>query len=256
MNVPQIAFKIGNIGIYSYSVCIVLGIILGVILAGISKEKFEIKFDDLLEIFIYSLMGGILGARLYYCLFHIKFYLSNPSKIFAFRDGGLAIYGGIIFGILIAFLSSKIKKIDFRDLMDYIAPYLALAQGIGRVGNFFNVEAYGYETASFLRMGIFKNGNFIEVHPCFLYEGIACIIIFAILKVLQRKRKFKFEIFSKYMIFYGIVRFFIERLRIDSLYLGGIKISQAVSIIFVIIGVIVHINESQKKSNFVNRNMG
>lgn len=255
MNVPQIAFKIGNIEIYSYSVCIVFGIVLALILASISKEKFEIKFEDLLEIFIYSLLGGIFGARLYYCLFNIKFYLANPSKILAFRDGGLAIYGGIIFGILIAFNSSKIKKVNFFDLMDYIAPYLVLAQGIGRFGNFFNVEAYGIETSNIFRMGIIKNGSFIEVHPCFLYESIACIIFFILLKILQKKRRYKFEVFSSYMIFYGLARFLIEGLRADSLYIGNIKISQAVSLVFVIIGVMVHINKSQKMSNFVNQNM-
>ena len=221
-----------------------------------AKEKFNINFEDILEIFVYSLIGGIIGARLYYCLFNSKYYLANPIKIFALRDGGLAIYGGIIFGSLVAFIVSKIKNINFSNLMDYIAPYLALTQGIGRLGNFFNIEAYGRETKNIFRMGIFENGKFIEVHPCFLYEFIACIIIFAILKLLQKRRKFEFQIFSTYMILYGLTRFFIEMLRVDSLYLGSVKISQAVSLIFVTIGAIIHIVKTHKKSNFVNRNMG
>ena len=200
-------------------------------------------------------MGGIIGARLYYCMFNFKFYLANPTKIFAIRDGGLAIYGGIVFGIIIAFIISKIKKINFADLMDYVAPYLALTQGIGRIGNFFNVEAYGVETQNVFRMGIFKNGNFIEAHPCFLYEFVACIVIFIVLKFLQKRRKFEFQIFSTYMILYGLTRFFIEVLRVDSLYLGSIKISQVVSLVFVVIGIIIHISKTHKKSNFVNRNM-
>ena len=200
-------------------------------------------------------MGGIIGARLYYCMFNFKFYLANPTKIFAIRDGGLSIYGGIVFGIIIAFIISKIKKINFADLMDYVAPYLALTQGIGRIGNFFNVEAYGVETQNVFRMGIFKNGNFIEVHPCFLYEFVACIVIFIVLKFLQKRRKFEFQIFSTYMILYGLTRFFIEVLRVDSLYLGSIKISQVVSLVFVVIGIIIHISKTHKKSNFVNRNM-
>lgn len=253
---PQIAFKIGNIEIYSYAICIVCGIVLSLILGGLSKEKFNIKFDDLLEIFIYSLVGGIIGSRIYYCLFNIKFYFANPSKILAFRDGGLAIYGGIIFGIATSFVLSKIKKINFADLMDYIVPYLALTQGIGRLGNFFNLEAYGTQTQNLFRMGILKNGNIIEVHPCFLYESVACIIIFVILRFLQKRRKFKFEIFSTYMICYGTVRFFIEGLRFDSLYFGSIRVSQVVSLLFVMIGVIIHIYENHKKSNFVNRNIG
>ena len=241
--------------IYYYSLCIVIGIILNLILARISKEKFEVKFEDLLEVLIYSLVGGLIGARFYYCLFNFKYFASNPSKIFAIRDGGLAIYGGIIFGVLIAFIACRIKKINFKNLLDYSAPYLALTQSIGRLGNFFNVEAYGSQTSSLLRMGIFEEGNFIEVHPCFLYEGFACLIIFIILKVLQKRRKFELEIFADYMIVYGIVRFFVEILRVDSLYLGSFKVSGLVSIIFIILGVIIHISNSQKKSNFVNRNI-
>lgn len=221
----------------------------------IAKEKYGIKFEDLLEILIYSLIGGILGARIYYCLFNLKFYLLNPSKIFAFRDGGLAIYGGIIFGFIISFIICKIKKINFKNFADYIAPYLALAQGIGRLGNFFNVEAFGAKTSNFLRMGIIKGGELIEVHPCFLYEGVLCIIIFVILKILQKRRKFEFQIFASYMFLYGLVRFFIEGLRVDSLYFFGIRISQLVSLAFVVISVLIHINKSHKKSNFVNRNI-
>lgn len=243
---PQIAFKIGNAEIFFYSVCIVFGIVLSLILGAISKEKFDIKFEDLIEILIYSLFGGVIGARLYYCLFNFKVFLENPSKIFALRDGGLAIYGGIIFGILVALISSRIKKVNFKNLLDYIAPYLALTQGIGRLGNFFNVEAYGTQTSNFLRMGIFKNGNFIEVHPCFLYEGISCIIIFVILRFLQKRRKFEFQIFASYMIFYGVIRFFVEALRIDSLYFFDIKISQAVSFVFVAIGMIYILTEGKK----------
>lgn len=223
-----------------------IGIIFSIVLARISKEKFDLKFDDVLEIFIYSLIGGIIGARIYYCLFNIKYYFSNPVKIFAIRDGGLAIYGGIILGILVAFISCKIKKVKFENLLDFTVPYLALSQAIGRLGNFFNIEAYGSETTSFLRMGILKGDNFIEVHPCFLYEGIACILIFIILKVLQKRRKYELEIFADYIIFYGIIRFFIEAIRVDSLCIGFFKISQLVSVLFVTIGIIIHISKYKK----------
>lgn len=271
-NISQVAFKIANIDIYYYSICIILGIILSLILCVISKEKFEIKFDDLIEIFTFSLLGGIIGARFYYCFFNLKFYMQNPGKILAFRDGGLAIYGGIILGIIVSFIISKIKKINFKDLLDYIAPYLALTQSIGRLGNFYNIEAYGKETTFFLRMGIYKNGNFLEVHPCFIYEGLACFFIFIILRILQKKRKFKLQIFSTYMILYGCARFFIEGLRVDSLYFGSIKVSQFVSIVFIIVGSFVQFKgyiqatynlntfsnnkliQKQKKSKFVNRN--
>lgn len=252
---PQIAFKIGNTAIYYYSICIVMGIVISLILAEFSKEKFETKFEDLVEVLIYSLIIGVIGARFYYCLFNLKYYISNPAKIFAIRDGGLAIYGGIIFGVIGAIIVCKIKKINYKNLLDFSIPYLALTQSIGRFGNFFNVEAYGTKTNNILRMGIFENGNFIEVHPCFLYEAFACFIIFVILKILQKKRKFELEIFVDYLICYGLIRFVIEGLRADSLYLGPVRASQAVSLILVVIGVIVHIIKSQKKSNFVNRNL-
>lgn len=225
------------------------------ILARISKEKFEIKFEDALEILLYSLVGGLIGARLYYCLFNLKYFLNNPTKLLAVKSGGLAIYGGIILGILTAVIISKIKKINYKNLLDYVAPYIALSQGIGRFGNFFNVEAYGSQTTNIFRMGIFKEGAFIEVHPCFLYEGVACFLIFLVLKFLQKRRKYELEIFSDYMIFYGVIRFFIESIRVDSLYLGIFKISQLVSLLFVIVGIVIHINNIQKKSNFVNRNI-
>lgn len=219
---------------------------MSLILAKISKEKFEIKFEDLVEILIYSLIGGIIGARFYYCLFNLKFYLTNPSKILALRDGGLAIYGGLILGTLVAIIVSKIKKINFANLLDYSAPYLALTQGIGRIGNFFNVEAYGVHTQNIFRMGIIENGNFIEVHPCFLYEALSCFIIFIILRAMQKNRKYELQIFLSYIILYGVVRFLIEALRSDSLYFFDTKVSQTVSLVLVVIGMIIHINKIKK----------
>ncbi len=239
LNVPQIAFSVFGIEIYMYAICIVTGILVAVILCNISKEKFENKFENILNIGIFSLFFGIVGARIYFIIFNLDYYLNNIEEIFNFRDGGLAIYGGLITGILTAMIICKIRKIDILNLLDYVIPFVALAQSIGRWGNFFNIEAYGYETDIFFRMGIFTNNGYIEVHPTFLYESICTILIFFILRKLQKNRKFKGEIFLLYCILYSGIRFFIEGFRIDSLMLYNFRISQILSIFIFVISIII-----------------
>lgn len=236
-NISQIALSIGNVDIYWYAICIVFGIVISLILCSKTKENFEIDFEDLLEILIFSLVFGIIGARLYYVIFKLDYYLNNLSQIFNIRDGGLAIYGGIIFGATTAYIVCKKKQIDVMNFFDYICPYVALSQAIGRWGNFFNLEAYGIETNSFFRMGLISKFGYIEVHPCFLYEFIACLLIFVFLKIMQKRRKFKGQIFSLYLLLYGIVRLFIEGIRSDSLMIYGFRISQIISILFIILAI-------------------
>ena len=149
--------------------------------------------------------------------------------------GGLAIYGGIIGVVIFLYFKCKKNKVDFLDLCDYLVPYLAIGQAIGRWGNFFNVEAYGKTAKSRLRMGIEVNGVYTEVHPVFLYESISTFIIFIILKIMQKNRKFKGQILYAYLCFYSFIRMFLEGLRVDSLMLGIFRISQVLSLtIFVI----------------------
>lgn len=237
LNISKVAFSVGNIDIYWYAICIVLGIVVSLILCSKTKDTFGINFEVLLEIIIYSLVFGLIGARLYYVIFRIDYYMNNLSQIFNVRDGGLAIYGGIICGALTAYIVCKKKRINAIDCFDYICPYLALAQAIGRWGNFFNIEAYGIETNNLFRMGVFSEFGYIEVHPCFLYESIACIMIFILLRIIQKNRKFEGQIVSLYLILYGIVRFIIEGIRSDSLMMFSFKISQIISIIFIIFGI-------------------
>lgn len=239
LNVPKYFLEIGDLKIYMYALCIVIGIVIGLILARISKEKFGISFDTVLEIVIGSIIFGTIGARIYYVIFNLPEYLKEPLKIFDISSGGLAIYGGII-GILV-FISVKCKKdkISFLDVCDYLVPYLALGQAIGRFGNFFNIEAYGTETDSVLRMGIMEASNYIEVHPTFFYEAICTFIIFIILRIMQKKRVFKGQILYLYFILYGFVRMFIEPLRVDSLWLGNFRVSQVLSfVLFVAFSII------------------
>ena len=233
LNVPRIAFQLFGINIYFYAICIVLGISVALILSKLSKEKYEIEYEKLIEIMLGAIIFGYIGARLYYVIFNLNKYINNPIKIFNIRDGGLAIYGGIIFGGLFIFIKCIKSKVNFLDFCDYIIPFVAIAQSIGIWGNFFNKEAYGYETNHIFRMGIFNvSGKYLEVHPTFLYESICTFFIFLFLRKLQKNRKFKGQILYFYMLLYSFIRIFIENLRIDSLMVGIFKISQILSVVF------------------------
>lgn len=245
-NFSQIAFYILGIPIYKYAVCIVMGIIVALFLAKISKEKFENKFEDLLEIIIYTIISGVIGARIYFVIFNLNYYLSSPSQILNFRDGGLAIYGGLIFGVIAIYISCRIKKIKFLNFLDYIVPFVAIAQSIGRWGNFFNIEAYGTQTNSIFRMEIISHGEYIQVHPVFLYESISTFLIFLFLKYKQKRRKFEGEIVIEYLMLYSFVRMFLESFRIDSLMLFNFRISQILSIFIFIISLILFIKNTKR----------
>lgn len=243
----KVAFSIFGVSIYKYAMCIVLGIVVALILARLSKNKYDIDYSFVLENTIIGIIVGTLGARLYYVLFNLDYYLNNLGEIFDFRSGGLAIYGGLILGALAIFVNCKIRKKDVLDLFDYVAPFVALAQSIGRFGNFFNVEAYGYETTSFLRMGISTMTGYMEVHPTFLYEALATFLIFIILLVIQRKRDFKGQIFFGYCALYAFSRAIIEGLRADSLMFFGLRISQVLSVILLIASVAILVYKKRKE---------
>lgn len=246
LNVPQFAFEIGGVKIYNYAVCIVLGIIVALVLCKINKNKFDIEFDDVLENIIYALVVGVIGARLYYVVFNLGYYLNNPSQILNFRDGGLAIYGGLILGSITLFITLKVKKINVLDFFDRIVPFVAIAQAIGRWGNFFNVEAYGYETSNLLRMGITKTGIYSEVHPVFLYESFLNFVLFILLIKMQKNRKYKGQILLGYLAGYSLLRGILESFRIDSLMIGTFRVSQLLSILIFIVVLIIFIFKSRK----------
>ena len=227
----KIAITFFGVEIYWYAIFIVIAFILGILLCKKDNGKYNIKFDDVLELLLFVIPISIISARLYFILFRLNYYIQNPSEILDIRNGGLAIYGGIIGAILTIVLFCKKKNINILDMCDYIAPYLPLGQAIGRWGNFFNGEAHGTETNSIFRMGIMENGNYIQVHPTFLYESICTFIIFVILFTKKNNRKYTGQLTYLYFFLYGIVRAFIEGLRTDSLMLGNFRISQILSII-------------------------
>lgn len=233
----KITFSIFGISVYKYAVCIVFGIIAALVLCKLNKEKFGIDFDFILENTILGIFVGAIGARLYYIIFNLEYYINNPNEILNFRNGGLAIYGGLIFGAIAMIINCKIQKKNALDFFDCIVPYVAIAQCIGRFGNFFNIEAYGYETNSILRMGITTMQGYIEVHPTFLYEAMANLMIGIMLIIIQRKRKYNGQVLLLYCALYCLIRTFIEGIRTDSLMFFRVRISQILSIIVFIISV-------------------
>ena len=172
-NIKREIFEIGGFKIYWYAVCIVLGMLIALLLCKKDDGKYKISFEEILKLAVIVLPVSIICARIYFVLFNLSYYNSNPLEIFNLREGGLAIYGGIIGAIITIAAYYKLNKEKIFNLLDYIAPFIPLAQSIGRWGNFFNKEAYITETSSILRMGIYNEyGKYIQVHPTFLYESI------------------------------------------------------------------------------------
>lgn len=238
LNINKIAFSIGNIHIHWYGIIIAFAVLLCLFLAHKNNNKHGIKYLDIENCMIIALPLAIIGARLYYVAFSWDYYKNNLSEIIKIWNGGLAIYGGILTALLVIWIYCKKKKINVLSFLDFLAPLVALGQAIGRWGNFVNREAYGSITNSLFRMEILlNNGEYISVHPAFLYESIGLLSIFFLLYF--TKRKYEGQKLAWYFILYGVLRFGIEYLRIDSLYLGGLKISMLVSAGLIISGAII-----------------
>lgn len=205
-----------------------------------NKDKeysYGIKFDDILDFAIGAVVIGIISARIYFVFFNWDYYSQNLSEIFKIWHGGIAIYGAIIGSAIFAFIFCKKRKINFFDFADLIVPYLALAQSIGRWGNFVNQEAFGSETFVPWKMGIYNENltKYIFVHPTFLYESLCTCAIALFLIYISKKRKFKGQIMYLYFMLYGFARAIIEGLRTDSLMFADFRVSQVLSVFFVII---------------------
>lgn len=231
----------GKIDIYWYGVIITLGVVLAYIYAMLRVKSFGLSKDRVFDVVFGALIGGFLGARIYYCVFQTLDPNSGVSYDFittftTIRDGGLAIYGGIIGGFLVGFIMCKIRKVNFFAMCDIASFGFLIGQCMGRWGNFFNQEAYGAVTDPNYIFGM--TGTIISkanepgalVHPCFLYESVWCLIGFVALHFYSKKlRTFDGEITLMYIAWYGLGRAFIEGLRTDSLMLGDFRISQLVA---------------------------
>ncbi len=239
LNISNIAFTLGELDVYWYGIIIGTALLLSYLLAYLRAKKSDIEPDHITNIVLICTPFAIIFARLYYVLFSLDYYLANPEKIFALRDGGIAIYGAVIGAIISCLIYCKVKKLNTLKIFDLCIPSVALGQAIGRWGNFFNKEAYGVQTSSFLRMTIYEGGKLIDVHPTFLYESLWNLLVFVVLLVISKKKKYHGQIFTLYITLYGLGRFFIEGLRTDSLYIGDFRISQIIAGISFISGLTI-----------------
>jgi phosphatidylglycerol:prolipoprotein diacylglycerol transferase len=255
----SVLLDLGLIQIRWYSALILLGLTLASILSMKETKKKGMSNDLLLDVIFYTVIIGLLGARIYYVLFNLDYYMSYPSEILQVWNGGLAIHGGIIAGLIFLKWFTKKKKYNFLLLLDIFVVGLILAQAIGRWGNFFNGEAFGrivsleflksLHLPNFIIKGMYIDGAYRE--PTFLYESILCFVGFIILLCLRRIKSLKTGcLTSFYLIWYGTIRLIIESLRSDSLMLGTIKIAQLVSIIAILSGIYLLWRSIKKNKNY------
>ena len=235
--IERTAFSIFGIDIYWYGIIIAFGFFVAILLALRDADKFDIKHNDIIELVLYATPFAIVGARLYYVIFSWAIYKNNLLEIFNIRNGGLAIYGGILTAVISAYLFARKRKIGVWKLFDFLIPYIAIAQAIGRWGNFINQEAHGVETTLPWRMEIYDPSVMqrVSVHPTFLYESLWNFALFLFLIWFRKKEKLEGEVFVLYLALYGFARCIIEGLRTDSLYMGTIRISQVLAGVFFVI---------------------
>ncbi|HCS76045.1 MAG TPA: prolipoprotein diacylglyceryl transferase [Clostridiales bacterium] len=238
-------FSIGSLQVHWYGIITALAFL--VVVVGIIKSapKFDLDQDNLIDMVLITVPAGILGARLFYVFINWGYYSANLSEIYKIWKGGLAIYGGIILGIITIYLFCRYKKINTLHLLDHISVYLLLGQVVGRWGNFVNQELFGPNTNLPWGMtgDIIKNTIIIEgfegvnpelpVHPLFLYESLWNLAAFFILLWFRKRKKLNGEVFSLYMISYGGARFVIDSLRFD-LRVGDVNINRLIGVIFII----------------------
>ena len=261
-NIDPTAFSVFGFDIQWYGIIITLGLILALIYALPRMKRFGLDSDRSVDAIIGGVIGGIIGARIYYVLMRWDEYKWDWKAIINTRQGGLAIYGGFIGALLVGLIICKIKKIKMLPMLDIVSLGFLIGQGVGRWGNFFNQEAFGTNTESFLGMtggtiqrtisdGMQLGGDMYEngldmlwekpVHPCFFYESVWCLLGFVILAFWSKRRKYDGQIFLMYLAWYGAERVVVEGLRTDSLMLGNIRISQALSAIIFVASVILQI---------------
>lgn len=228
------AFWIGDKPIYWYGIIIAVGFVLGFLYITKKAKRCGIRPDDASDLLFIALPVAIVCARLYYVIFQWKEYAGNPAEIIAVWHGGLAIYGGVIGGALTVIVFCKVKKLRIADMLDTACLGLMLGQSIGRWGNFVNAEAFGSETAAPWRMCIdtpLSAAAEIGVHPTFFYESAWNLIGFVLIHFFTKKRTYHGQVVLCYLAWYGLGRFFIEGLRMDSLYLfgTGLRVSQVLA---------------------------
>ncbi|MCR5510816.1 MAG: prolipoprotein diacylglyceryl transferase [Lachnospiraceae bacterium] len=266
-NVPK-SFSVFGFEIALYGVFIATGMLCGIYLASRMAVKNGIDSEAMWDFWIYAIVLGVIGARIYYVIFRWDQYKYDPLQIFNLRAGGLAIYGGLIVGFTVLFIFCHVKKIKSLDFADSVVPGIALGQAIGRWGNFTNREVFGEYTDNLLAMRlpveavrssdisesiaahIAEGTNYIQVHPTFLYEGLWNLALMFFLIWWTRRKKFSGQVMTFYFLGYGIGRFWIEAIRTDVLYIWNTHIaaSQLVCVAIVILAIVINVIFLRKKA--------
>ncbi|MBQ2719351.1 MAG: prolipoprotein diacylglyceryl transferase [Clostridia bacterium] len=238
----SVAFTVFGHPIAWYGIIITMGIVLATLYVLYRAKQEGISVDDVLDLGIYVILFGVLGARLYFVLTSLSLF-DSFWDIFKIWEGGLAIYGGVIAGALTVFLFCRIKKKNCGQFFDMVAPAVMLGQMIGRWGNFMNGEAHGGVTDIFCRMGLrfSQYGTVYYYHPTFIYEALWNLVGFILINVFYKKKRYNGQVAYMYLAWYGFGRMFIEQLRTDSLYIFAerwyLKISSLVGLFcFLIFG--------------------
>lgn len=261
-------FSVGTFFIAFYGIIIAVGVLLAMVYAFSKFKVVGVNADRAVDCIIGGMIGAIIGARLYFVAFSWDNYKDNLMAIFDVRSGGMAIYGGLIGGILVGALIAKLRKVKLFPLLDVIGISFLIGQAIGRWGNFVNVEAFGSNTkmpwgmtspditaylsekaSYFTSIGVTVDPT-MPVHPCFLYESLWCIAGFFLLNAYLKHRKFDGEVFLMYLGYYGLGRFIIEGLRTDSLMIGTLRVSQLLALaLFVACTIVIVVIRSKIKGN-------
>mgnify|MGYP004534485615 CR=1 FL=1 len=263
------SLKIFGVPIAYYGIVIAIGMMLGILMATYEAKRTGQNPDDYIDLAIVAIIVSVIGARVYYVIFSWDYYKNHLSSIFNLRQGGLAIYGGVIAAIITTYIFSRVKKLSFPKLVDTAVLGLLLGQIIGRWGNFFNREAFGGYTDGLLAMQIPVDAvrsssditaelaehlvtidgiSYIQVHPTFLYESLWNLAVLVVLLFIRKHKKFEGEIFLLYLIGYGVGRFWIERLRTDQLLIPNttVAVSQVLAAVLVVAATIIFVIARKK----------
>lgn len=263
LDINRTAFSIGSFHVYWYGILIATGLLLAVLYAYFNARRYDVDMNKLVDCIIVGIVTSIIGARLFYVIFRWDYFAEDFSRVFDIRDGGIAIYGAIIGALAGGLTVAKIKKMKFLPILDLTMTGFLIGQALGRWGNFFNQEAFGYETGSLFRMmseNTVIDGQQVAVHPCFLYESVWCALGFVFLFLFNRKfQKYHGQILYLYLVWYGFERMIVEGLRTDSLYLPfpifgmDVRISQLISAVMVVTGAALLILNRKKDDGMRGR---
>ena len=245
------SISVGGFSIAYYGIIIAVGMIAGFYMASWQAKRLGQNSEVILDLALWDIFFAIIGARLYYVIFSWDYYCEHPAEIFNIRGGGMAIYGGVIAGVLTTFVFAKVKKLSFGELTDAASSGLLVGQIFGRWGNFFNREVFGSYTDNLFAMQLKQSQvrssdvntdllrhlvdidgvKYIQVHPTFLYESLWNLLLLIVILLWTKKRKFGGQLFLMYLFGYGLGRFWIEGVRVDQLMLfeTGIPVSQLLS---------------------------